>query len=724
MSDRFSIDHFETAIAITDDHFGVVLKSSAIPQVVNGARDWQILDKVITESGASSIRFPGGTEGWRDFDFTDRSDIINLQAVIDYCAKNGLSLQFTASLRQFFIEPEDSDEDGALNMSEEQEIALRNFIEVDLLDYAQGKGVDVLNIQLDNEPLHRDLDGEFLNHREYSSLANTYAAIVGPIIKSHQQNPNLIVVSAASEGRFNGDGEAVYGGAWGIRAIINGFINEDGASYIDGIDLHAGDVTLHPEYEDIFGTDSDSSSFYGASLYDGLNWQIENWKRDTTLTETGIGSLEFHVSAWSLPQANEGGGSLRNAGISILQMHSYSAVGISSATNYTLLGGDANALFSFSGIERAGGAIFGMMANSLKGLTAVNLEPNISNQERAASSSLIEGFLGSNELVVYVINRTEDKLKSSLDFNDLINELPQFINGISSISGAILGVAKGDDPTNAYAEAQVRDWGVDSKNFDGLTASFELGAYEIMEFKITHNELNLPISFDIGEDISHPSLFVNTTGSSIGGFNDDTFLMGGGSGFIDGGGGTDTLSFLNAPEGVIIWGEGYVEVGLTVIEFTNFEKVQGSIFSDRIVIDGDNIQFFGEGGDDILDHRSGSRNVLNGGMGNDTFIFYDSADVSVFGGEGDDEFVFFGSLSNVDILPENRVLFNYSQGDGSDVIRGFDENIDRIIFDGLKSSDISVYERGMDTVIQSDEVDIITLTGHFSDSLYSAFDFV
>lgn len=90
----------------------------------------------------------------------------------------------------------------------------------------------------------------------------------------------------------------------------------------------------------------------------------------------------------------------------------------------------------------------------------------------------------------------------------------------------------------------------------------------------------------------------------------------------------------------------------------------------------------GEGGNDVL--RGGAyHDTLVGGFGNDLLI----------GGRGRDVFVF-------------------AENHGRDVVRDFAIGLDRIRFDGLSNSDLSLSYKGDDTVIKGDGLEVILRDVH------------
>jgi Ca2+-binding RTX toxin-like protein len=704
-----TIDPSRSGRPVTDDYFAVVLKSSIVPPIVDDVRDWSMIDHVIQASGATSIRYPGGTESWRDFDFTNQLHVEELKSIIDLCARWGLDLHFTVSLRQFFVENDDPRLDGSLEISADQIFELANFIKTDLLDYAQAQNVEVTRIQLDNEPLHRNFDGHFLNHREYGGLANIYAELIGNIVDSHVQKPEILLVTASGEGAFDRNNEPTFGGAWGIRSIIGGIADQGGARHISGVDLHMGGWTLHSNYS-VFSTDqSDVSLTHPDNLLAWLDWQKERWNIDAISPENSIGNLSFHISAWSYPQRENGGASLQNAGLGILHMHTYSMAGVQSVTNYTLMGGDANALYTRSGRESPGGAMFGMMSDSLVGLRAVNLNTEPSESIYNIDDVIFRAFLNDSKLVLYAINTQAEQRSLSIDISNLAESSSFFIGGIADMSIETLGVSIGQNATSAYTTSAVRRSDLNPSELKLAEVLFSLDGYEIAEITTTANIFSL-YSHKSGEIIPLDSIpsgdyrdtygrhFVDGTGVLKGTPNSDYFLMGNGTGLVLGGLGDDTLSFARSEKRVTVWfGEDIAEAANGELQFVDIERIDGSVFDDRIVSHKSG-KFWGLDGDDTFEFWSSNGSVARGGSGNDQFLVYEAADNFLYGGSGDDRFFAFSGLNEIsggvgnDTISmggEHENKIHFWSGDGDDVIINFKGGSDRLFLYGISSDQIS-----------------------------------
>ncbi len=145
----------------------------------------------------------------------------------------------------------------------------------------------------------------------------------------------------------------------------------------------------------------------------------------------------------------------------------------------------------------------------------------------------------------------------------------------------------------------------------------------------------------IGTD-QDDTLFGNNEANVIlGGAGDDNIHPFGGTDFVDGGEGVDTLN-LSAATGVTVDLEAGVAGPNT---FVNFENVLGSVNGDDQIFGDDGVNVLnGRDGDDLLNGRGGG-DTLIGGAGQDVFAFsgdpFDGADVSAAGRQiiGNEDFI-------------------------------------------------------------------------------------
>lgn len=691
-----------TSSEITKDYFAAVLKLPPTDVLSDAeAQYWRTLSTIIERSGVTGLRSPGGTEAWLRFDFRNPIHVNQLKSVIDVSAKYDLFLQFTVNLRQFFFDST-TPEDGTLSMSRVDEQDLQRFIRRDLLKYSADQGVRVAEIQLDNEPLHRNDSGHFLNFREYGALAAHYANLIGPTVLSHNEkngsSTKIVLATASSEGALNQLAHGQNPGQWGIAAILY-YLRERGAEkFINAIDIHYGGVTLHPTLADISGSDSDSRHFFGESLVEAISWQINSWRSVATMPGSELNDLSFHISAWSHPKLNDGGSSLANSFLGPLHLHAYSSAGVDSVTNYILMGADANALYSLSGRERPAGTIFGLMSRELVGLTAVSLTEPEAYAIYSNGPQLSIAFAGVSKIVAYVFNNTAGSATVRLDVHGLVRRVDADQAGFIGLSGAVVGVQSGFAPTDPYAEGIIKDLQV---NFDaGLPneLAFPLLPYEVAQIVVPLNLIGTRANEEF--NIDHRSRVV------------------------DGGAGFDTVSFSGVEQRMSFFSaSGAIEFRESIVHLRNIERLIGSEHNDRFILATGSVEVFGgrgndnfaiigeqaeraygDDGDDLFFIHSGTGTSVFGGSGDDRF-FVNALGSNVFGGSGDDSIVFTRHSSGV---------FHKEENSGIDTIFGFDAYTTRIAFYGVEAQGIDIVVDQGSTILSLGE-DGAVILDNFAD---------
>jgi len=171
---------------------------------------------------------------------------------------------------------------------------------------------------------------------------------------------------------------------------------------------------------------------------------------------------------------------------------------------------------------------------------------------------------------------------------------------------------------------------------------------------------------------------------------------------VDGGKGTDTLSYVNADRGVKVTMGSGTQLGetkadfvfsflnpvteqyfqsvatKTVTQFKGIENVTGSSFADTIT---------GNSADNRIDAGAGS-DTINGGGGADTIISGRAND-QIWGGEGPDTFVFNHFLDSAPINVLSGAVDgagNFTAGAGKDVINDFLVGSDTIDLSGIDAN--------------------------------------
>ena len=189
------------------------------------------------------------------------------------------------------------------------------------------------------------------------------------------------------------------------------------------------------------------------------------------------------------------------------------------------------------------------------------------------------------------------------------------------------------------------------------------------------NQQDTGTGLDIIKDIE------NVTGS----LHNDTIEGDSKDNILDGGVGTDTVSFSHAQNGVSVSlavdTQQDTHDGMDTIK--NFENLIGSEFADNLTGDDDQNAIYGLSGDDTLDGGKGS-DTLYGGSDNDIFISKDDdGSDTIDGGDGNNDTIDYSATTkSIDITlnQSNNATVTIDDGDNDTV-----KNIENVI--GSTASD-------------------------------------
>lgn len=109
-----------------------------------------------------------------------------------------------------------------------------------------------------------------------------------------------------------------------------------------------------------------------------------------------------------------------------------------------------------------------------------------------------------------------------------------------------------------------------------------------------------------------------------GGDGDDSIRGNSGDDTLDGGAGRNTVSYGNATQGVIVDLAGGYALGQGEDVITNFSRVNGSIYGDKLRGDDSDNRFYGDKGDDVIDGRGGIDMAVFSGARANYDIRYDA----------------------------------------------------------------------------------------------------
>jgi Ca2+-binding RTX toxin-like protein len=202
---------------------------------------------------------------------------------------------------------------------------------------------------------------------------------------------------------------------------------------------------------------------------------------------------------------------------------------------------------------------------------------------------------------------------------------------------------------------------------------------------------------------------------------DDLIMPSGGHDRVFGGMGEDTLSVADYARGVSVWvGAGIVESESGQVSFSGMEVFIGTSSDDLFDASVQGCKFFGGDGDDVFRSLAGGSHVAFGEVGNDTFFFYGSGDLS--GGVGNDTFFTYGSQNRLFGGEGNDTFYAHGSGDefvyfgnsGHDRVFGFNGSIDSLmIFTELRGR-FTVQLDDVGTSIFFDDGSSVALVGTFN----------
>lgn len=386
-----------------------------------------LFQQAISSLGVTSIRWPGGPVAerglnqiidahnqnngiidWTSNDPTNSDlDVADLQAVIDYCADHDLNLSFTFPTEVF---------KGMTNAQIDAYMTgIKDFIREDLLQYALEHDVTIDSIKIGNEYVVN-----LMTPTEYGQTASRLTQIIGEEVEafgethSSWQQPNITIQSGpiwlddfGTSGTFFGDHNGEVGGWHQDVYQIIGQFNSTEAGYVTAIDIH--DLTLRVQsYDDYFGTLTGRSSLN--TIYESLN-------SSTAWTGAFGNDVELHSLAWDFheawadpvldPNRFDDGAALSGASMGFLQFYEMSLAGVSYASVYLASGQSGMQTLVRTDSElRAGGEVFRLMNDNLRGLRAVEFlaGPSVYENDVQYEDVVFRVFETDGQVVLYVGN--------------------------------------------------------------------------------------------------------------------------------------------------------------------------------------------------------------------------------------------------------------------------------------------------------------------------------
>ena len=721
----------ENSTEVSESFFGTVVKSGKKDESVYSTfstNNAVFLEGVTNTTLAldalnvGSIRYPGGSES-RIFDLSDTEDIAGLHRAIDYCAANNLALNFTLHDTRYFKNVATQE----VYLTKFERAELSNFITEDLIGYANDKNVKIESIHLGNEFQSRVEEygsPAWVGYAKVSSvLLNELDQIMDKIDQKPYGDPDLVIQPNNWLSPQNHDV---------FVDILVSAIGKDGtsaASKLDGIDIHGAGTgsptttnTLELTWEDYFGI-GDSLSYER-----NINRMVEDWRSDDRFS-----NLSFRNDAWAYATSPK----LSDAALGMLQLHTASEFGLTSVTSYVAYNIDDSALVRRIADQSspevkitAGGALFAMMSDALKGTEASTFKSELTPAQEASLPVLTRAFEGDQKTVLYLVNRADQSINIDLNATDMLSSDETYVGGVSSVSVNILGSS---NPTRGNGSPTNTIFSLTSQQLDEGRDDFVLNAFEIAQVTLLaagtfgtdkSERMTAPQTGAIlhglgGNDSMFGSDFADTiaggAGTDVlyGGLGDDVLFGGRGADQLFGGAGVDTASYTYSSSAVRI------DIGLPSRSsadaagdvYSGIEHIEGSRSNDTITGDSKANIIFGGTGDDVL-YLSGGADSLFGGSGaNDSlYLGRSAAQVSLFQGKGSGGIVvdgienLYGSMRN-DNLTGNFANNILAGSGGDDVLSGFGGN-DHLI--GSSGDDKLFGGRGNDRLVGGAGADTMT----------------
>jgi RTX calcium-binding nonapeptide repeat (4 copies) len=673
------------SVNLSRDHFGVVQNNDSTNFGANLVAGSQ-LDQGLQDLGATTLRYPGGSNGvdsnWANISGGPTSALyVNylaaIKAAIDYCQLRGMKLDLTLN-DHIYLTAGALHGTGGIDLTQGEKDILNAFL-TDLLSYANSHNVTISTIQIGNEIAgNTNPDGSYNeNYYAYGSSAHhigyTAAVIaIADVINSVlDENPSFGRPAVAAN---SPDWSA------GNQYLINELVANDATSNLTAVDLHTptGAGTLQLSWNEYFGKEADGSALDGGGLRENLTAQMAPW-----LANPLTANVSFRVGAWSYSKADGIGSGLANAGLGILEVHTFSLLGIEAADCYIGVGRDQSALVRPNGDMTAGGMLFQMMHDSLIGKHAVELvgAPSLAAEETAAF--LTRTFVGVNSATIYEISRSTGSLALDLNISAVLPlSTEAFIGGVMGMV-TVLGVTdpalaasyKGIAQTTAFtlSNAQLTTLGVT----DIALQAYQIAQVNLQAVGVFGTNAGNSLTYTSGADVLHGlggndtltggagnSLLAGGTGNDVlyGNAGNDVLYGGSGSDTLNGGDGTDTASYLYATAAVTAkLGAAAENTGDAAGDsYLAVENLIGSNFADILV-----------GNSGANDIKGGVGNDVIGGWNSDDTLFGQTGNDVIYGGAGND--LIYGG-SGTDTLQgeagDDAFVFT-ALGDAGDIINDF-----------------------------------------------------
>lgn len=743
--------------AATDELFGTNFLFNRDGTATPGEIDPNY-EQFIAETGASTIRFPGGTLSEERLDLANPDSLeanysnpnyevsdptVPLSSFLAFCESAGASATLVLPTYRFLTSTEDASGHRTIDPSEEQN--LRSYIKY-ALTKADGLGVEIAAFEIGNE-WHVDNTEVFgfrMSPIEYGRIANYMSAIVQDEIDNFRKSTDTngpepsIAVQVGPGGDkewYTPSGERVQEGEDGITAtelILSQIINPSARAAIDAIITHR---YLHG--------DDDSVSGWAYSPF-------ETWAK-LAKSVGGFKVAEKFVTEWNVSSRNTDQHGLSHFDSVVELVREMMLAGVDHANVWAVQQNNDTRLIENSGSDSRpyggltfGGIAFDICASQLPGLRVIKTPDEI-------SGLAVNAFGSEKRTVSFLTNRSEVGQNATID-------LAKIASG-----GHLATIYHISEDAAGKPIVSVKTVLLGSNSVE---RSFLLGPQDSVVIVVARPGSGLAIEgYDSSDDLLgstwSDTLFGGGGNDSLsgrlgddlvdgeagndhlfGGVGNDSLSGGSGSDYIVGGAGND-LFFLSSGSDTIIGG-----VGVDVLAFERctspllvdlsvdpslsgllgdttvigIEGFMGGRFDDTLTGGEDHDRLFGSSGDDLLNGGSG-HDTLGGGGENDSIIGGLGGD-TLLGGSGDD---FLQGEDDTDLIGGGLGNDSLFGGTGDDTIQGLlgkdqifgGEGSDRLM--GGLDADYIQGDDGNDTVLGGSGVDDV-LGGNGDDFLHGGAD--
>ena len=273
--------------------------------------------------------------------------------------------------------------------------------------------------------------------------------------------------------------------------------------------------------------------------------------------------MSFRNDAWAYATSPK----LSDAALGMLQLHTASELGLTSVTSYVAYNIDDSALVRRIADQSspevkitAGGALFAMMSDALKGTEASTFKSELTPAQEVRLPVLTRAFEGDQKTVLYLVNRTDQSVSIDLNATDMLASDETYVGGVSSVSINILGSSnptKGNGtPTNTILPLTPQQLYLGSDDF--VLDRYEIAQVTLLAAgtfgtdrseRITAHDAGSVLHGLGGEDSIYGSSFSDTLAGGegndvlFGANGDDVLYGGGGTDKFFGGAGVDTASY-------------------------------------------------------------------------------------------------------------------------------------------------------------------------------------